>query len=162
TSVRTDRQAAPWAAYEAAISAGLKFSRITPLEGEAFLISAITPGLPWAIFSSIARAKPRTSFRLLASRSTSDSLRIWRAAEISAFLVARIFCSMSFIGILRCRPNGQRSASTPGRLSLLCKESEDNPAILRLGSVVKFLRKGSEIFKLGAGGSACDGFERHI
>src|SRR5690606_28253715 len=97
TSVSTDRHAAPWAAYEVAISAGLKLSRMTPLEGDAFLISAMTPALPLEMRSSSERAKPRTSLRLLASRSTSDSLRICLAVATSIFFVSRILARMSFM-----------------------------------------------------------------
>ena len=44
TSVSTDKHAAPASSYCCAISAGLKFWRIIPFDGEAFLISAMTPG----------------------------------------------------------------------------------------------------------------------
>src|SRR5699024_1722393 len=90
TSVSTERQVAPWAAYEAAISAGLKFSRMMPLEGEARFISAMTAGFLLRAVSMMALAKPRTSLRLWASRSRSDSLRSLRAAACSFFLVFRM------------------------------------------------------------------------
>ncbi|CFN81381.1 Uncharacterised protein [Bordetella pertussis] len=67
------------------------------MEGEAFLISAMTPALPWLILSSMAWAKPRTSWRAWASRSNSASLRICRAVATSSALTARIFARISFI-----------------------------------------------------------------
>ncbi len=58
-SVSTDRHAAPARSYDAAIAAGSNASRSTPLLGLARLISAITAGLPAAIFCRSAAAKPR-------------------------------------------------------------------------------------------------------
>src|SRR3546814_12130424 len=75
---------------------------MTPRDGDAFFSSAMTAGLFFAIFSSMARMKPRTSLRLFASRSTSDSLRIWRAAAISVFFVWRILARISFMGQRQC------------------------------------------------------------
>ncbi len=46
SSVSTDRHAAPPASYAFAILTGSKSGWITPLEGDAFLTSAMRPGLP--------------------------------------------------------------------------------------------------------------------
>ena len=56
-SVKTEMQLAPALAYSFAIATGLKFSRITPLLGLAFLISAITAGLRQAAFKAATKSK---------------------------------------------------------------------------------------------------------
>ncbi|MCY1201963.1 hypothetical protein D9M72_134400 [compost metagenome] len=92
TSVRTDKQAAPACSYCCAISAGLKFSRIIPLEGDAFLISAITPGR----LAFKALAKPRTGVAACASSSTSFKLRCFKRAANSSYLRSTILPKIVF------------------------------------------------------------------
>ncbi len=58
-----ERQAAPCAAYDAAISAAAEVFAQHAARRRCFLISAMMPDLPAAILSSIAWAKPRTSWR---------------------------------------------------------------------------------------------------
>jgi hypothetical protein len=76
---------------ERAISSGTKCSRITPLLGDAFLISAITPALPWAIFVSIALTKPRagacSAARCLRSARDTRALRSAISSHLRAIIL---------------------------------------------------------------------------
>ena len=70
------------------MAAGWKSSRITPLLGLAFLISAMTPALPSACLARRAATKSRRSWRASASARTAASGRLFSAAAISWRLVA--------------------------------------------------------------------------
>lgn len=68
SSVRTLRHAAPPASYALAILTGSKSGWITPLDGDAFLTSAMRPGLPVAAaLAAIAALKSAGGGAFLAS-----------------------------------------------------------------------------------------------
>src|SRR5437868_2418734 len=104
------------------MSSGTKCSRSTPLDGDAFLTSAITPALPAAIVVRSAPAKPRGASpgsvrRLSASARRLGRSRRLRAAFTSSALTARIFCRMSDMLILGC---ALARANRVMRVFLLC------------------------------------------
>src|SRR3954469_13516656 len=76
------------------MSAGMKSGRITPLLGLAFFTSAITAGLPAAIFARSAPSKSRVSTRLSASSRTASSDFFFFAAATSSCLTATILSRM--------------------------------------------------------------------
>src|SRR5664279_602904 len=77
------------------MSAGMKSSHNTPLEGLAFLISAITAGCPAAILARRAPTKSRVSTRDSASARTMASGFLFCAAATSSRLTATIWFRMS-------------------------------------------------------------------
>jgi hypothetical protein len=79
----------------AAIVAGWKSSRSTPLLGLAFLISAITADAPAAIFARIAATKSRAGPAASASARSATSGRSRLAATTSSRFTARILRRMS-------------------------------------------------------------------
>src|SRR3954453_19214181 len=81
------------------MSAGLKSARSTPLEGEAFFTSAITPAWPAPMLSRRLFSKPRMARRASLSASTSRRRlarsRDFLAAATSSALTARILFRIS-------------------------------------------------------------------
>src|SRR5690606_28283436 len=82
------------------MSAGRKSGRITPLDGLAFLTSAITAGSPLAMAACNALAKPRTG-EASATRafSSTNGTRALRSAT-SCNLRARMVLRMSLMVLL--------------------------------------------------------------
>src|SRR3569833_3341509 len=79
------------------MAAGSKFARNSPLLGEAFFTSAITAGLPAAIFARSAAVKSRSGgAAALRARKSARLTRRLRSATSSA-LRRRKRCSMSDI-----------------------------------------------------------------
>src|SRR5690606_19543158 len=76
------------------MSAGWKSARITPLDGLAFLISAITAGSPLAMAACRALAKPRTggapATRAFNSANGMRALRSATSCDLRARMVLRM------------------------------------------------------------------------
>src|ERR1019366_2824141 len=97
SSVRTDRHVAPPSRYARASVAGSKSGRISPPEGEAFLISAISPYLPRTVASFRAAPKPRG----LSARAAM----VWRSASTDV-LDFRTATSLRVLAQMRRRTSG--------------------------------------------------------
>src|SRR5574337_990723 len=118
------------------MSAGMKSSRITPLLGLAFLISAITPAWPLSILARSAPTKSRVSTRLSASRRMSAKGRRFLAAATSSTFTSQIFFRMSDMAWLLGAVGGGA------------------------GSGRELLRVGHEFLQLGQGRAAGQGLLR--
>ena len=94
-SVRTERHAAPFFSYVAAIRAGSKSARINPRLGLARLISAMTAGFDAAIFARNARSKPRGAEADRARRSISSGVMRCFASSTSRRLAAMMRSRMA-------------------------------------------------------------------
>lgn len=92
-SVRTDSAAAPLPARDSASARGSKSARITPADGDAFLSSAITAGVPSAARRSAApngaRGGQSRAREKIDSKPSADF-----SASSSASLRARISSNM--------------------------------------------------------------------
>src|SRR3989339_2279633 len=73
----------------------MKSARSTPLDGLAFLISAITAGWPAAILARRAPTKSRVRTRLSASKRMAASDLRWMAAATSSHFTATILFRIS-------------------------------------------------------------------
>ena len=79
---------------------GSKFSRITPLLGEAFLISAITAESPAEIFDCNAAAKPRGTEALFNCAFNCSILTLAFRSATSCSFLANIFFNTVGVSIL--------------------------------------------------------------
>mmetsp|Transcript_28075 Transcript_28075/g.71552 ORF Transcript_28075/g.71552 Transcript_28075/m.71552 type:complete len:385 (+) Transcript_28075:2212-3366(+) len=101
SSVSTLRHAAPPASYAWAMRTGSKSGWMTPLEGDAFFTSAISPGLPVSCARRvIAALKSRGGAAFLTAACSTGSGTLVRIASISLALYQTISSRM-FWGLLR-------------------------------------------------------------
>mmetsp|Transcript_4994 Transcript_4994/g.17987 ORF Transcript_4994/g.17987 Transcript_4994/m.17987 type:complete len:235 (-) Transcript_4994:9-713(-) len=147
SSVSTEMQAAPPASYSSAMSTGSKSSLMIPLEGEARLHSAMSPGFPVSSYLAlIAPMKSRAGctnpiFLLSDARSIFS---LWRA--ISSFLNHTISSKM-FLGF----SSSSAGISNCSRLPALCLSLPPGGYRLMVTSLWALLLLAMTAFLLPAG-----------